>query len=113
MSQCKCKVGIALKYCGSCNPYVELTKIAHHLADMAKKRGDFQLLPISGGDIDIVVILCGCARACGDKEEVRARAREILVVAGNNIGGRPVTDTSLLPIFEIEMIRVLGKSQVS
>jgi len=113
MSQSKRKARVALKYCGSCNPYVDLIKIAHRLAEMAEQRRDFQLVPISEEAIDVVVILCGCPRACGNKEEVRARAREILVIAGYSIGGRPVPDSCLLSTFEIELSSILERSKLS
>ena len=85
--------------------------MAHRLGEMAEQRRDFQMVPLYGEDIDIIVILCGCPRACGDKEEVRARARETLVVAGYSVGGKPVTDSALLSTFEMEMNKVLARSK--
>lgn len=38
-------------------------------------------MPLCEDDIDMVVILCGCTRVCGNKEEVRARVKRSLVVA--------------------------------
>ena len=101
------KVKIALKYCGSCNPHVNLSRIARHLAKVAEERGDFQLVPLSEDDIDVVVILCGCPRACGNKEEVRARAKRSLVVAGESLGGRAIQEDSLPSAVEQELSKIL------
>jgi sulfite reductase beta subunit-like hemoprotein len=101
------KVKIALKYCGSCNPHVDLTRIARHLAKVAEERGGFQLVPLSEDDIDVVVILCGCPRACGNKEEFRARAKRSLVVAGESLCGRAVPEACLPSAVEQELSKIL------
>jgi hypothetical protein len=98
---------VALKYCGSCNPYVDLTKIARQLTRLAEERSDFKLVPLSENDIDIVVILCGCPRACGNKAEVRAKASKSLLAAGESINGRHVPEAHLLSAVEQEFIKIL------
>jgi hypothetical protein len=100
------KVKVALKYCGSCNPRVDLSRIARHLAKVAEERGDFQLVPLSE-NIDVVVILCGCPRACGNKEEVRARARQSLVTAGESVNRRAVPEPQLPIAVEQELSKIL------
>ena len=107
MSKNSRQVKVALKYCGSCNPYVELTRIARHLARVAEKRGDFQLVPLPEDGIDAVVILCGCPRACGNKAEVRARAGKSLLTAGESINGRHVPEAHLPSAVEQELIKIL------
>lgn len=107
MSKDSPKVKVALKYCGSCNPRVDLSRIARHLAKAAGERRDFQLVPLSEDDIDVVVILCGCPRACGNKEEVRARAKQNLVVAGESLCGRAVAEAILPSAVEQELSKVL------
>jgi len=101
------KFKVALKYCGSCNPYVDLPRIAHHLAQVADKRRDFELVPLSESGIAIVVILCGCPRACGNKEEVRARAGQSLVIAGESLQGKPVPEKCLPATVEWELVKIL------
>ena len=101
------KARIALKYCGSCNPLVDLTRVARHVTRMADKRGEFELVPVSGEKIDIVVILCGCHRACGNKEEVRARAKQSLVIAGESLEGRPVPEKCLPVATEQALVKTL------
>jgi hypothetical protein len=98
---------IALKYCGSCNPHVDLTRIARHLTSVAEKYGDFQLVPLSENDIDVVVILCGCPRACGNKAEVKARAGKSLLTAGESINGRHVSEAHLPSAVEQELVKIL------
>ena len=88
-------IKVAIKYCGCCNPQIDLSRIAHHLADMAEINADFSLVPYSEEKIDVVVILCGCPRACGDKEEVKTRARYHLLIAGENIDGKAVHEEHL------------------
>ncbi|MGB8706985.1 MAG: hypothetical protein WCD72_03410 [Dehalococcoidia bacterium] len=107
MSKNSRKVKVALKYCGSCNPRVNLPRIARHLAKVAEERGDFQLVPLSEDDIDVVVILCGCPRACGNKEEVRARAKRSLFTAGESVNRQAVPETQLPIAVEQELVKIL------
>ena len=105
MSKKNPKVKVALKYCGSCNPRVDLSRIARHLVKVAEERGDFKLVPLSENAPDVVVILCGCPRACGNKEEVRARARRSLFTAGESVNRRAVPETQL----PMAVVQELGK----
>jgi len=86
---------------------VELTRIARHLARVAEERGDFHLVPLTEDGIDMVVILCGCPRACGNKAEVRARAGKSLLTAGESINGRHVPEAHLPSAVEQELIKIL------
>jgi sulfite reductase beta subunit-like hemoprotein len=101
------QVKVALKYCGSCNPRVDLSRIARHLAKVAEEWGDFKLVPLSENDIDVVVILCGCPRACGNKEEVRARAKRSLFTAGESVNRQAVPETDLPTVVEQELSKIL------
>ena len=109
MSKDSRKAKVALKYCGSCNPRVDLRRIARHLAKVAEERGDFQLVPLSENDIDVVVILCGCPRACGNKEEVTARARRSLFTAGESVNRQAVPESELPQVVERELNKILAK----
>lgn len=102
------KVRIALKYCGSCNPLVDLTRVARRLSQMAEQRSDLEMVPASEENIDMVVILCGCHRACGNKEEVRALAKQSMVIAGESLEGRPVPEKSLPEAAEQALVEKLG-----
>jgi len=74
---------------------------------VADRRGDFELVPLSERGIAIVVILCGCPRACGDKEEVRARARQSLIIAGESLGGESVSEKYLSATAERQLVKIL------
>jgi len=80
---------------------------------VAEQIGDFQLVPLSEEDVDIVVILCGCPRACGNKEEVRARAKQSLVIAGESLSGRAVPEEYLPSAVERELTSILIQSKDS
>ncbi len=86
---------VAIKYCGSCNPLIDLSRIGRDLR--AAIEGDDSLLLVSpdAGDIDIMVILCGCARACGNRGEIRNRAKSAILTAGEAIDMRPVAAENL------------------
>jgi hypothetical protein len=84
-----------------------LTRIARHLTKMAKASGDFQLVPLSEDGLNVVVILCGCPRACGNKAEVKARAAKILLTAGESINGKTVPEAQLPSTVEQELIKIL------
>lgn len=87
---------------------MDLTGIARHLARVSELRGDFRLVPLSEEDIDVVVVLCGCLRACGNKEEVRTRAKHNIVIAGGSLGGRAVSEECLPSDIEKELTSILG-----
>jgi len=76
---------------------------------MAAGEGAFDLAPLTDAGIGIVVILCGCPRACGDKEEVRASAERCLVVAGESVNGNPVADKSLPQAVERQLREMLDQ----
>ena len=107
MSRHSHEVKVALKYCGSCNPFVNLPGIARQVAQLAGQRGDFHLVPLSEDGIEVVVILCGCPRACGDKEEFKARAKHSLLIAGESLSRRPVPERCLPLALEKELIKIL------
>ena len=92
-------IKVTLKYCGSCNPQMDLGKMSRTITEIIARQSGFVIVPLSTNDIDIVVILCGCPRACGNKKEVRVRAKRYLVISGESL-----SDTS---VFEANIISVL------
>lgn len=88
-------IRIALKYCGSCNPLIDLSKTGKELQEAIRKQADLRLVRLESDNIDTVIILCGCPRACGDREEVRARANRSIVVAGEMIEMVPVAERDI------------------
>ena len=87
---------VALKYCGSCNPQVDIPKVGRCLAEIVAQRADFALVPLSANDIDVVVIICGCSRACGNKVEVRARANRYLLINDERLSDITTIEANLL-----------------
>ncbi len=57
-------------------------------AIIARQSG-FEIVPLSTNDIDILIILCGCPRACGNKKEVREKAKHSLLI-NDEVFGDPV-----------------------
>ena len=90
------KIKVALKYCGSCNPQVDLFKVSRRLDEVVARRSELAMVPLSTKDIDVVVILCGCPRACGNKGEVRARAKHYLLINDESLSDTIVLEASLL-----------------
>ncbi len=86
---------MALKYCGSCNPLVNLSQIGRDLLTVIEKEDDLVFVSPESNDIDTMVILCGCARACGNLIETRARAKRSILVAGETIDMTPVDEINI------------------
>jgi len=45
--------------------------------------------------LDLLVILCGCRRACADKEEYKSLAKRHLIIAGESLDGSPQSEKQL------------------
>ncbi|MFQ5996228.1 MAG: hypothetical protein ACE5KP_01200 [Dehalococcoidales bacterium] len=89
------KIKVALKYCGSCNPLIDLSKIGNELKEVIGKEDDLILVAPESNHIDTMVILCGCPRACGNKQENRAKANRSIVVAAETIDMVPVAEKDI------------------
>ncbi len=86
---------IALKYCGACNPEVDLARIGRMVTEMAQERGWQLVTPGEDDNADVLVALSGCPRICFEKEELRRQSRHVLVVAGKRLGWLPVDEPDL------------------
>lgn len=84
----------AIRYCGSCNPHIDLRWVGEELQEKAKSI-NAQLVSSQANNIDLMVILCGCPKACGDKLETRGSAKECLVVAGETVNRTPAAEKDL------------------
>ncbi len=100
------RIRVALKYCGSCNPHLNLVKIAAHLTETFK-RENLELVPFSGEGVDAVVILCGCPRACANRDDIRAGAKQSLLLAGEFLQGKLVREESLFSALDSELINMV------
>ena len=86
---------IALKYCGSCNPEVDLSRIGDAVVEQVRGRG-WELVPLdSVAEADVLVLLCGCPRACIDTEELRRQVKRTVLVAGQRLGWQPIAEEEL------------------
>jgi len=103
----KRKLRVALKYCGSCNPYLDFAALEMQINKLQGKLG-FELVPFSETGTDAVIILCGCPRACGNREEVRASTKKALLVSGYNVAGKPVSEEGLFAAINEELAAILS-----
>jgi len=86
---------IALKYCGSCNPEIDLARIGETIFEEAQARG-WEMVPLERlAEADVLVLLCGCPRTCIDTEELHHKAKQTLLVAGKRLGWQPVAEEEL------------------
>ena len=90
------EIRVSLKYCGSCNPLINLSKIGNELKEVIRKENGLRLVLPQSNDIDTMVILCGCPRACGNKEEIRAKANQSIVVADETVDMVPVAEKDII-----------------
>ncbi len=71
---------------------------------------DIQFVPFESPDLDLAVILCGCRRACIDKDDIKSQARHNIVITGENLQGTIQDESRLLEhiIHEIERLSGFG-----
>jgi hypothetical protein len=63
-------------------------------------------VPVGDADIDLAVILCGCLRACADKDETRSLARRYVTIAGESLAGTPQNEDRLAVLLASEIDRL-------
>jgi hypothetical protein len=67
---------IGIKYCGGCNPSYERVEMVQEVQSLLKNRFIFSIYDQQ--DSDIMLFVCGCPRACANKNsshpEVPSRA---------------------------------------
>lgn len=86
---------VAFKYCGSCNPEIELSEVGHQIEEALQEAPDIKVVTRRSKAIDVMVILCGCPRACGDKKRVRKKAEHCIVLAGKTVDLVPFAEKEL------------------
>ena len=73
---------LAIKFCGGCNPIIERGKLARIIRqDLAD--GVRWVSP--EGEVDLLLMICGCLTACADRAEVKQKAAQSLAIAGPTI----------------------------
>ena len=105
------EIRVSLKYCGSCNPLIDLSKIGNELKEAIRKETDLRLVSPENNHIDTIVILCGCYRACGNKKEIRTKATWSIVVARETIDMVPVAEKDISSAV-IKKLKSLTKATV-
>ena len=95
---------VAFKYCGSCNPEIELSEIGHKIEEALQEAPDINVVSRRSKAIDVMVILCGCLKACGDMKRTRKRAEHRVVMAGETVDLVPVAEKDL-PTQVIQKVR--------
>lgn len=88
-------IRVSLKYCGACNPMTNLSKIGNELKEAIGIDDVLKLVSPENSPIDVMVILCGCPRACGNKAEISALANRSIVVAGEAVDMVPVAEKDI------------------
>ena len=101
-------INIALKFCGSCNPEIDLSCLAGQVRDRTSGREDIRFVPFDTPGLDLLVILCGCRRACADREEYKSQAKRQLIIAGESLDGSPQSEKQLASLIAAEISRLDG-----
>ncbi len=80
---------IAVKYCGNCNPEIDAPRIiGQWMKILGGDKITFQ--PEPKNPADLLVIICGCRKACVDRPEIRTMGKRIIVIKGKWIDGRSI-----------------------
>jgi hypothetical protein len=71
-------------------------------------REDIELVPAGKEGIDLLIVLCGCLRACADSDEFKQQARHYIIVAGESLEGAHYDETQIPAalIKEIDRLKV-------
>ena len=95
-----------MKYCGSCNPEIDLSALSRHVNEYIAGRADITLVPSDSPNLDLIIILCGCLRACVDREEMKSLAPLHLIISGESLGGEPHKEGELARLLVSEIDRL-------
>jgi len=101
-------IRIALKFCGSCNPEIDLSSLTAQVHKLTSGREDIQFVPFDTQELDLLVILCGCRRSCADKEEYKSQAKRHLLIAGKSLDGSPQSENLLASLIAAGIGRPAG-----
>ena len=99
---------IAIKYCGCCNPEVNLARVEKLIAEQARELG-WEVVPsVRNPEADILLLLCGCPRSCANTEEMQQNRKKTVLVAGRRLGWQPTSEEKL-PSAIVDAIQELSQ----
>jgi hypothetical protein len=101
----KLKIKIALKFCGSCNPEIDLSGLAGQVKRHISSRSDIEFVAADTPGTDLLIVLCGCLRACVDKQDIWGSARQHIVIAGESLSGASMNEDRLAELLAAEIDR--------
>jgi hypothetical protein len=85
---------IAVSYCGNCNPEINSPRIIDQW--MRTLKGDEVVFQLEGKEpADLLIIMCGCKKACADRPEIRAMGKRIILIRGRWIEGLTIAENEL------------------
>ena len=70
---------------------------------------EIELVSTGTEGTDLLIVLCGCLRACADYAEFKQQARHCIIVAGESLEGARYNETQI-PVALISEIDRLNKS---
>jgi hypothetical protein len=85
---------IAVKYCGNCNPEINSPRIIDQWMRTVKD-DEIVFQPEGKKPADLLIIMCGCKKACVDRPETRAMGKRIILIRGKWIEGLDVAESEL------------------
>lgn len=75
----KSQPAAAIKFCGGCNPQVDRVAIARILGQKLQGKVFFTS---AEEEIELLILIHGCAAACADRPEITRSARRVLNLTG-------------------------------
>lgn len=99
-------IKIALKFCGSCNPEIDLSSLARQVRKLTAGAGSIEIAQFDSPGLELLVILCGCRRACADKDEYKSQAKSHLIIAGESLDGSPQSEQQLASLIAGTIVRL-------
>jgi hypothetical protein len=75
-----------VKYCGNCNPEIDAPRIIGQWMETLGDE-DITVQPEGKLRVDLLVIICGCRKACVDRPKIWAMGKEIILIKGRWIDG--------------------------
>lgn len=74
---------IGIKYCGGCNPTYDRTDVVTRLKKLGGQCYSIEMAK-QGIVYDIVVILCGCTKACVSHQNIESKYEKVCITSEND-----------------------------